>query len=316
LLGALGASIRRWGSGMIILFVLLTVLAIQTSTLPSEVRPRVVADLEGYSEGIVFDGEGTGYVSLLHRQGVYRVPAKDRPAKWYGVAEPNGHKILKDGSHLVAARGGIHHITPDGRLLQILAPTVPTPNDLALDGDGGFYVSAPAPSEKDQQAKRSSVYYLGLKRPSQPVADGLCYPNGIVVRPDGRALLVNDSCTRQIFEYQITGPGTVTNRRVFAELPDSNAVPDGMTIDQSGRVWVADYGTGVVAVFDARGTVLRQLATGLQHASNVAFGGSSLQELYVTGSPGAEEGTGRLVVLLVGVTGRDTRSTPASITGR
>jgi gluconolactonase len=301
---------------MITRCVLLTILAIQTSTLPSQVTPQVVTDLEGYSEGIVFDGEGAGYVSLVHRHGVYRIWAKDKPTKWYAAAEPNGHKILSDGSHLVAARGGVHHIAPDGRRMEILAPTVPTPNDLALDGDGGFYVSAPAPSEKDQQAKRSGVYYLGLKRPSQLVADGLCYPNGIVVRPDGRALLVNDSCTRQIFEYQISSPGTVTNRRVFAELPDSKSLPDGMTIDQSGRVWVADYGTGVVAVFDARGTLLHQFATGLQHPSNVAFGGSSLRELYVTGSPGAEEGTGRLVVLPVGITGRDSRATPSSITGR
>src|SRR5262245_49687592 len=142
---------------MITRFVALTVLAIQASTLPSGVRPRAVADLEGYSEGIVFDSDGAGYVSLLHREGVYRVPTKDKPAKWYAVPEPNGHKILKDGSHLVAARGGVHHIAPDGRLLKILAPTVLTPNDLALDGDGGFYLSAPAPSETDRQAKRSGV---------------------------------------------------------------------------------------------------------------------------------------------------------------
>lgn len=297
-------------------FTVLVLLALQTSFLPPDVSPRVVSELAGFSEGIVFDVNGVAYVSLLHREAVYRINNNKTPTIWYRVKEPNGHKILMDGSHLIAARGGIHHVAPDGRLLEILGDSMVTPNDLALDGDGGFYVSAPAELERDRQGRRSGIYYVDPKRSVHLVAGELCYPNGIIVRPDGRALLVNDSCTRQVYEYRIIAPGTVTGKRVFVELTDSKAVPDGMTFDSDGRLYVADYGTGFVVVFDSRGRLLRRYATGLQHPSNVAFGGATLKELHVTGSPSAEEGVGQLVVLPLGVTGRSSRATPASIARR
>ncbi len=198
------------------------------------------------------------------------------------------------------------------RLLEILGQSIATPNDLALDGDGGAYISAPAELEKDQQARRSRIYYLDSKGSVRQVADGFRYPNGLVVRPDGQALLVNDTDTRQVYELRINSPGTVTGRRVFAELADTKAGPDGMTFDQDGRLYVADYGTGFVAVFDSGGRLLRRYSTGLRHPSNVAFGGGDLGELYVTGAPLDENGAGQLVVLSLGVRGRSSLTTPAS----
>lgn len=297
-------------------FGLLALLAFQTSVLPAKVVPKVIANFDGYSEGIVFDADDAAYVSGLHRSAVYRIRQKEPPAIWFRVNEPNGHKILADGSHLIAAHGGIYHVAPDARLLEILGESIATPNDLALDGDGGVYISAPAELEKDQQARRSKIYYLDWKGSVHQVADGFGYPNGIVVRPDGRALLVNDTDTRQVYELRINSPGTVTGRRVFAEFSDPKAGPDGMTFDQDGRLYVADYGTGFVAVFDSGGRLLRRFSTGLRHPSNVAFGSRDLGELYVTGAPIDEDGAGQLVVLFVGVRGRSCLATPASFVRR
>ncbi len=275
--------------------------------------PGVTANFDGYTEGVVFGADDTAYVSALHRETVYRVPKNDAPAVWFRVKEPNGHKILADGSHLIAARGGIYHVGADAHLLDVLATTIATPNDLALDGDGGFYISAPAEREEDQQRKRSGVYYVDAKGTVHPVAEGLCYPNGLVVRPDGRALLLNDTCTRMIYEFGIVAPGTLVSKRTFAEVSDTDALLDGMTFDQDGQLYVADYGTGAVVVFDSGGRLLRRHATGLRHSSNVAFGGPDLRDLYVSGSPGAQEGVGQLVVLSLGVRGRSSRAMPVSI---
>jgi len=161
------------------------------------------------------------FVSTLHRQAVYVIRGSEPPAIWYRVNEPNGHKILPDGTHLIAAKGGIHHVGRDGKRIEVLGRQLAAPNDLALDGDGGVYVSAPAERESDQQARRSGIFYLDSKWSLHKVSDGFCYPNGIVVRPDGRALLVNDSCTRQIYEFQIAAPGTVGGKHVVAEFPDA-----------------------------------------------------------------------------------------------
>ena len=235
---------------MSIRIMLLVLLAAQTSCAPKpsssppeKVKPKVLANVEGYSEGIVLESGGAAFVSLLHREAVYRIQATGPPTLWYRVNEPNGHKILPDGTHMIAAHGGIHHVGPDGRLLRIIGEDVVTPNDLAIDGDGGVYVSAPAAAEGDQQKKLSGIYYLDRNRSAHRVADGFCYPNGIVVRPDGQSLVVNDSCTRQVSVFQISSPGTITDRRLFAEFPEATAVPDGMTFDQDGRLYIADYGS-------------------------------------------------------------------------
>jgi gluconolactonase len=280
-----------------------------------QVKPRVVADLAGYSEGIVFDAQGTAYVSALHRETIYVIQGSTSET-WYRAIEPNGHKVLHDGSHLVAARGGIHHVDPEGSLIEVLAPQLATPNDLALDGDGGVYVTVPAESEQDREAGRSGVYYLDSSRAVHKVAEEFCYPNGVVVRPDGKTLLVNDSCNRRIYEFQIASPGVLSGRRTLAEVSDPRSVPDGMTLDQAGRLYMADYGTGVIVVFSQSGVPIREYPTGLEHPSNVAFGGDALTELYVTGSPGNEDGPGRLVVLPLGVTGRGALARPDSIRGK
>ena len=86
-----------------------------------------------------------------------------------------------------------------------------------------------------------------------------------------------------------------------------------MTFDQDGRLYVADYGTGFVTVFDGTGRLLGRYSTGMQHPSNVAFGGVALQDLYVTGAPVNEGGAGQLVVLPLGVRGRSSVALPASI---
>lgn len=231
---------------------LLVGLGVQTAVLFTQVAPRVIANLDGYSEGIVFDARGIAFVPGLHRGAVYRIGGGESPTVWFRATEPNGHKILADGSHLIAAHGGIYRVSPDARLLEILGQTIATPNDLALDGDGGVYISAPAELAKDQRANRSKIYYLDSARSLHEVAGGFRYPNGIIVRADGWALLVNDTDTRRIYELDITSPGTVTGRRVFAELDDPKAGPDGMTLDHDGRLYVADYGTGDIVVFDSR----------------------------------------------------------------
>jgi len=66
-------------------------------------------------------------------------------------------------------------------------------------------------------------------------------------------------------------------------------------------------------VFDSAGRLLRRYSTGLRHPNNVAFGGRDIGELYVTGAPIDENGGGQLVVLSLGVRGRSSLATPASL---
>ena len=73
---------------------------------------------------------------------------------------------------------------------------------------------------------------------ARQVADGLAFPNGMAVTADNQTLIVGESYAKRLTAFEIAADGTLTNRRVWAELGDG--VPDGICIDAEGAVWYAD----------------------------------------------------------------------------
>ena len=144
------------------------------------------------------------------------------------------------------------------------------------------------------------------------VADSLCCPNGIVVQGDGRVLYVNDSCDNRVYTFPVLRPGQAGARQLFATLSDSGTcVPDGMTLDASGRLYIAHYGCGQIVVLSPGGQLLRRYEAGNRLASNVAFGGAGLRDLYVTGAPSERTGPGAIYRLHLGIRGRSSRALPS-----
>ena len=141
------------------------------------------------------------------------------------------------------------------------------PNDLAVDAHGGVYFTDPdfgvRPGPKPPV---QGVYY----RPAAPgppevfcLIDDLERPNGVALSPDGRRLYVQDFGAGRIIVYDVTGPGRLANRRVFADVNDLDAGggPDGLCVDARGRVYTALYRTGAVVVHDGRGQRLQVVPT-------------------------------------------------------
>jgi sugar lactone lactonase YvrE len=71
----------------------------------------------------------------------------------------------------------------------------------------------------------------------QPAAADLEFPNGTVITPDGRTLIVGESFGGRLTAFDVAGDGTLSNRRVWAQL--EGAVPDGICLDAEGAIWVA-----------------------------------------------------------------------------
>jgi sugar lactone lactonase YvrE len=70
------------------------------------------------------------------------------------------------------------------------------------------------------------------------VAEDLAFPNGMVITPDGRTLIVAESFGAKLTAFDIMPGGSLRNRRVWAELP--GVAPDGICLDADGHVWVAN----------------------------------------------------------------------------
>lgn len=289
-------------------------LAAQELPPQDEIKPVRLLTVPQYCEGVVFDHQGFGYISW--GDSITRFSLDGTHSVWAKTGAPNGHKILADGTHLVcdASRHAVLRLAADGTILGNASDSchgkaLRGPNDLTLDTPhGGFYFTDPGGSSREHPI--GTVHYVDRSGVTHLVDEGLAFPNGIVLRPDGKQLLVAESQRNRILAYDVLGPGKVGQRRVFAELPAKDAnlgqvdnQPDGMCLDAAGNLYVAHYGMRRVQVLDQHGKLLRSYDGGNLTTSNVAFGGPEMNQLFVTGGLGLESGEGGLFRLDLGVRG-------------
>lgn len=295
----------------------------QATLPPAEaVKPVEVLRSNEYSEGVVIDHDGNIYFS--HGKSI-RVVAPDGTNRiWAETGDPNGHKVLADGTHLVANRSKqeVLHLDADGKILGVVAnkfngKPLRAPNDLTLDPQEGFYFTDPGGSSIENPI--GTVYYVDPERKIQQVVTGLAFPNGIVLTPSGKRLFVSESHKNRILVYDVLAPGKVGQEQVFAELPVKQGEqidnqPDGMCLDAMNNLYVAHYGMRQVQVFDPEGKLSRRYPAGYLTTSNCAFGGPQLDQLFLTGGIEKEAGQGGIFRLDLGVPGLDIRPSRQGVT--
>jgi gluconolactonase len=265
----------------------------------SEVKAVKVAEVPGYTEGVVIDREGAVYISDVYNGNIYRIGSDGAARVWAHTGAPNGHKILPDGTHLVCdgKERAVLRLDSAGKIMDKASTEsdgkpLRAPNDLTLDPRGGFYFTDPGGS--NLQNPIGTVHYVDARGKTHLVAGGLAFPNGIALSPDGRTLFVGESNHNRILSYNINAPGKVGRMRVFANLPTREGEqianePDGICFDAAGNLYVAHYGMRQVQVLSPKGKLLRRYAAGNLTTSNVAFGGARMDTLYVTGALGDEK---------------------------
>jgi gluconolactonase len=164
------------------------------------------------------------------------------------------------------------------------APRAQRPHDRS---EGGFYFTDPGGS--DVKNPIGTVHYVDPQGKTHRIADGLAFPNGIVLRPDGKTLVVGESGHNRVLSFDVLSPGKLGPRKVFATLPSKQGdqidnAPDGMALDEDGNLFVAHYGMHTVQVLSPEGKLLRSYPGGNLTTSNVAFAGPNMDQLYITGA--------------------------------
>ena len=224
---------------------------------------------------------------------------------------PSGLGWTPDGTLLVVSMLDRRLMRFDGAGLRLVADlsalaTGPC-NDMVVDAAGRAYVGNFGYDRHNGEAPRNTclVRVDPDGRVVRAAAD-LVFPNGTVISPDGRTLIVGETFANRLTAFDVLADGTLTNRRVFAEL--DGVFPDGICLDAEGAVWVTNpRGDRVVRVFEG-GRIAQTVATGERGSYACMLGGADRRTLFILTNSGsgpamAAKSDGRIETVRVQVPG-------------
>ena len=154
-------------------------------------------------------------------------------------------------------------------------------NDGKCDPQGRFWAGTMAYAVTEGSG---SLYCLGQDRQVTRKLAGVTLSNGLCWNTGNSRFYFIDSATSQVQEYDYdASSGEIENQRILAEIPRDMGVPDGMAIDEDGCLWVALWGGGKVIRIDPdTGSVVFEVLVPADQVTCAAFGGGSLDQLYIT----------------------------------
>ena len=152
-------------------------------------------------------------------------------------------------------------------------------NDGKCDPEGRFWAGTMA---DDQSPAAGALYRLGPDGQATLVLDGVTLSNGLAWSADGLTMYFIDSPTQRIDAFSFTpSTGEIRDRRPLVQIPREVGIPDGMTIDTQGGLWVALWDGGAVHRY-LDGRLDRVINLPVSQPTSCAFGGDNFEELFVT----------------------------------
>lgn len=218
--------------------------------------------------------------------------------------EPSGHS----NGHTLDADGRLVSCEHSGRRVSRAAYNGPaeavagsyegstfnSPNDVVVHSSGAIYFTDPTyglqPArpgrtpfgvEAEQEIAFQGVYRLGSDGELTLLVSDFNQPNGLAFTPDESVLYIGDSGDKTIRRFDVAADGSISGGELFSDMRgvDLPGVPDGMKVDEDGRLWTT--GAGGVWVIAADGTPLGAFETA-EHAANLTFGGPDFSSLFLT----------------------------------
>ncbi len=244
---------------------------------------------DSFLEGPVFDDAGNLFVTDIPWGRVFRIDARDEwdlVAQWDG--EPNGMKFIAPGRLLVTDyRNGLMELdVATGRVSGFLerrnSERFKGVNDLAIDSRGNIFFTDQGQTGLHDPTGR--VYRLARDGRLDLLLSNVPSPNGIVLSPDERFLYVAVTRGNCVWRMPLLPDGSVAKAGQFFTSYGPSG-PDGLAMDSSGRLLVANPGLGYVWVLNGRAEPELVLRAGPgESITNLAFGGPQRSDVYCTNS--------------------------------
>ena len=187
----------------------------------------------------------------------------------------------REGGAVIGVERGFALEEPDGSLIELgelWTDEAVRMNEGACDPDGRFYCGSMA---YDKRPGAGSVYRLDPDCSVHVVLEGVTISNGLDWSPDGSLAYYNDTATGRVDVFDYDRDAGLAGRRTFV---DTEARPDGLTVDSEGGVWVALANGASVRRYTPEAALVAVVELPVTKVTACTFGGEGLDELYITTS--------------------------------
>jgi sugar lactone lactonase YvrE len=198
-----------------------------------------------------------------------------------------GAAVLRaSGGMILALQNGFYSLDLETEILTaIIDPEVEITtnrfNDGKCDAAGRFFAGTMSVSDSPEQG---SLYCLNTDLTCTKVLNRISTSNGIAWSLDNKIMYYIDSPTCQVwaFDYELA-TGIMSNKRVVITIPEGGGVPDGMTSDEEGMLWVAQWEGWQVSRWNPHtGELIEVIPVPVSRVTSCVFGGENLDVLYIT----------------------------------
>jgi sugar lactone lactonase YvrE len=221
------------------------------------VRTDVLVDGIAFGESPRWHDDRLHYSDFRDRS-VYAVGLDAHSERLFDVAgRPSGLGWLPDASMVVVSMLDRRILRWDGFSLREHADlsrlTAHPCNDMVVDAAGNAYVGGfgfdfdravatvgLAKLMADPKLPTAAIHVITPAGETRVVADGLRFPNGMVLSNDGHTLVVAESLGCRLTAFEVGDDLNLRGRRVWADLTECGVAPDGIAADENGGIWVAD----------------------------------------------------------------------------
>ncbi len=258
---------------------------------------KVTGELQ-FGEGPLWHRDGYLLFEDMPRLRIMKLDAKGKITVF---REPSGKANglgMDARGRLIACEGGARRVSrteKDGTVVTLAdsyaGKKLNSPNDVAIDHKGRIYFTDPRYGDRTGvEQDKEAVYRIDADGTLTRIVDVLARPNGILVTPDGKTLVVSDNNAgthSALMAFDLDGQGNARHGRVLFDFGTGRGV-DGMTFDDKGRIWgtAGVKGKAGVYAFEFEGdrASVRQVAfvPTPEDPTNCTFGGKARDTLYVT----------------------------------